>query len=297
MISSRLQNECGAFKEIEPICVLDFYVHEGMQRKGVGSILFEYMLQYENTNAAKLGYDRPSSKLIGFLKTRYGLSEYIPQSNNFVVFRRYFSSNNGYVETNKAKKILSPPQVHSKDKVKELPKFDDTLENLLKSREELKPLDNSEEDAQMKREDMEPCSKQTMKSAPVLSSIQPEPLSMTLQQQERGEHTPASSRKYVQYNPISHHYQELEVVDSKWKSGRKLNWDFSPVNQRITEQQSTNSLRSRVLFSPNCSSASNGSISSLTDSMRALSFDTPQKNNIKTIGPTALYSTNSTDSL
>ena len=63
--------------------------------------------------------------------------------------------------------------VMAKDKVKELPKFDDTSENSLKSREELEPLDNSEEDAQMKREGMEPCSKQTMKSAPVLSSIQP----------------------------------------------------------------------------------------------------------------------------
>jgi GNAT superfamily N-acetyltransferase len=31
----------GTIAEIEPLCVLDFYVHEQYQRKGVGKALFE----------------------------------------------------------------------------------------------------------------------------------------------------------------------------------------------------------------------------------------------------------------
>jgi len=34
----------GAVKEIKPLCVLDFYVHESMQRGGHGRALFEKML-------------------------------------------------------------------------------------------------------------------------------------------------------------------------------------------------------------------------------------------------------------
>lgn len=33
--------ETGAFCEIEPICVLDFYVNEDYQRQGLGKQLFE----------------------------------------------------------------------------------------------------------------------------------------------------------------------------------------------------------------------------------------------------------------
>lgn len=37
----------GGIKEIKPICVLDFYVHESMQRGGHGRAIFDYMLQHE----------------------------------------------------------------------------------------------------------------------------------------------------------------------------------------------------------------------------------------------------------
>jgi alpha-tubulin N-acetyltransferase 1 len=61
-----------------------------MQRGGHGKALFEMMLQVENTSAEKLGYDRPSEKLIAFLAKHYGLKKYVPQNNNFVVFDAYF---------------------------------------------------------------------------------------------------------------------------------------------------------------------------------------------------------------
>ncbi len=31
-----IRNETGAIKEISPLCVLDFYVHESVQRSGQG---------------------------------------------------------------------------------------------------------------------------------------------------------------------------------------------------------------------------------------------------------------------
>jgi GNAT superfamily N-acetyltransferase len=35
----------GAIAEVEPLCVLDFYVHESYQRQGVGKALFEVIGQ------------------------------------------------------------------------------------------------------------------------------------------------------------------------------------------------------------------------------------------------------------
>lgn len=35
----------GRVHEMEPTCVLDFYVHESRQRMGCGKLLFEYFLK------------------------------------------------------------------------------------------------------------------------------------------------------------------------------------------------------------------------------------------------------------
>ncbi len=87
-----IRNEIGAIKEISPLCVLDFYVHESVQRGGQGKQLFERMLKMEGVKPEKLAYDRPSEKLIGFLGKHYGLKRYVPQNNNYVVFNAYFES-------------------------------------------------------------------------------------------------------------------------------------------------------------------------------------------------------------
>ena len=42
-----IRNDYGAIKEINPLCVLDFYVHESVQRGGQGKMLFEKMLATE----------------------------------------------------------------------------------------------------------------------------------------------------------------------------------------------------------------------------------------------------------
>ena len=40
--------ETGSFQEIEPTCVLDFFVHEDYQRQGIGKLLFEVRQPYIN---------------------------------------------------------------------------------------------------------------------------------------------------------------------------------------------------------------------------------------------------------
>jgi len=35
----------GVVREVEPLCILDFYVHESRQRSGCGKKLFEEMLK------------------------------------------------------------------------------------------------------------------------------------------------------------------------------------------------------------------------------------------------------------
>jgi len=72
------------------MCALDFYVHESCQRHGYGKVVFETMLRAEGLLPAQMAYDRPSPKLIGFLAKHYGLTEYMPQNNNYVVFDEYF---------------------------------------------------------------------------------------------------------------------------------------------------------------------------------------------------------------
>jgi alpha-tubulin N-acetyltransferase 1 len=49
------------------------------------------MLANEKVHPRKLAYDRPSSKLKGFLSKHYGLSSYVQQNNNFIVFDDYFT--------------------------------------------------------------------------------------------------------------------------------------------------------------------------------------------------------------
>ena len=90
---------------MNPLCVLDFYVYEKCQRSGNGKIIYSEMIQRENVEPRKLGYDRPSIKFINFLKKYYKLADYIPQNNNYVVFKDYFRENK--------KKVELPPNINN----------------------------------------------------------------------------------------------------------------------------------------------------------------------------------------
>ncbi|XP_056875953.1 alpha-tubulin N-acetyltransferase 1 isoform X2 [Takifugu flavidus] len=76
--------------EAEPLCVLDFYIVESLQRHGYGLELFDFMLQDKNLDPVLMAYDRPSPKLLSFLANHYHLTENVPQVNNFVVFKSFF---------------------------------------------------------------------------------------------------------------------------------------------------------------------------------------------------------------
>lgn len=84
-------DQLGVQREVAPLCVLDFYVHESFQRQGCGKGLFDHMLCKEKAEVHHLAIDKPSDKLIAFLKKHYGLSAQIRQVNNFVVFKDFFS--------------------------------------------------------------------------------------------------------------------------------------------------------------------------------------------------------------
>lgn len=102
----------GETQQVSAPCVLDFYVHESRQRAGHGKALFEAMIAQERYDPSKLAIDRPSEKLVGFLRKHYGkllilyvsflnfhnfffvlgLSRTIPQMNNFVVYEGFFGT-------------------------------------------------------------------------------------------------------------------------------------------------------------------------------------------------------------
>ncbi|KAJ3235336.1 Alpha-tubulin N-acetyltransferase 1 [Chytriomyces hyalinus] len=83
-----VSDEYGRQIQISLLCVLDFYIHDLVQRCGYGKRLFEYMLETEQTTAAKLAYDRPSPRMMSFLKKHYTLHDFISQANNFIIFKQ-----------------------------------------------------------------------------------------------------------------------------------------------------------------------------------------------------------------
>ncbi|XP_065359891.1 alpha-tubulin N-acetyltransferase 1 isoform X1 [Calliphora vicina] len=90
-----LFDETGQTRKVENApSILDFYIHESRQRAGLGKDLFETMLADENWTPVKCSVDRPSEKLLGFLKKHYGLVRTIPQANNFVLYEGFFDDGN-----------------------------------------------------------------------------------------------------------------------------------------------------------------------------------------------------------
>lgn len=78
--------------EVMPLCVLDFYVSEQVQRSGFGRRLYMAMLHEEGLTPAQLAIDRPSEKLLSFMKRHFGLQSYTAQTNNFVVYHEFFDN-------------------------------------------------------------------------------------------------------------------------------------------------------------------------------------------------------------
>ncbi|CAL8068239.1 unnamed protein product [Calicophoron daubneyi] len=86
-----MHDKDGNCMETEPLCVLDFYVHELQQRRGHGKRLFDHMLKVEQTVPSSLAIDSPSQKMLQFLKKHYKLCNPIFASNNYVVYPGFFN--------------------------------------------------------------------------------------------------------------------------------------------------------------------------------------------------------------
>ncbi|XP_034560652.1 alpha-tubulin N-acetyltransferase 1 isoform X4 [Notolabrus celidotus] len=87
----------GLHIEAEPLCVLDFYISENLQRHGYGLELFDFMLQHKSLEPILMAFDRPSPKFLSFLAKQYCLTQSVPQVNNFVVFEGFFLNRSGSV--------------------------------------------------------------------------------------------------------------------------------------------------------------------------------------------------------
>ncbi|KAA0192851.1 Alpha-tubulin N-acetyltransferase [Fasciolopsis buskii] len=85
-----IHDKDGVCVETEPVCVLDFYVHESKQRQGCGRRLFDKMLQDECVSPRAIAIDSPSSKMLQFLRKHYGLNNPIFASNSYVIFPGFF---------------------------------------------------------------------------------------------------------------------------------------------------------------------------------------------------------------
>ena len=108
----------GEIREYSTLCVLDFYVDEASQRKGVGLqlfkkmmearhrsykrmpsvifapsiallILFNFIMQLTCTDPVKIAYDRPSPKLKQFMQKNFNLFNLDLQPNKFAIFEGF----------------------------------------------------------------------------------------------------------------------------------------------------------------------------------------------------------------
>ncbi|XP_026516170.1 alpha-tubulin N-acetyltransferase 1 isoform X2 [Terrapene carolina triunguis] len=112
----------GVHNEVEPLCVLDFYIHESLQRHGYGKELFQCMLQRERVQPHQLAVDRPSEKLLCFLRKHYNLQGTIPQVNNFVIFEGFFADQHAPVRklpSKRAEEEIKPYSLTDREFLKE----------------------------------------------------------------------------------------------------------------------------------------------------------------------------------
>lgn len=86
-----LNDSSGKNIEVNAQCVLDFYVHNSLQKLGYGKQLFDKMLRFLNLDSYSLAYDFPSKQILNFLYKYYSLKDIILQYNKFGVFKEFFT--------------------------------------------------------------------------------------------------------------------------------------------------------------------------------------------------------------
>jgi alpha-tubulin N-acetyltransferase 1 len=88
-----LWDRMGHQRELELLCLLDFFTFPNEQRKGYGRRMIDRMLREEHCEMKCIPIDRPSSLCLQFMKKHFGLSKYIVQANKFVVFDEFWETN------------------------------------------------------------------------------------------------------------------------------------------------------------------------------------------------------------
>jgi len=90
-----IHNETEQLLKVRPLCILDFFVHQDWQRRGFGKELFDRMLQrcHQPIKPKHIAYDRPSAKLLSFLKKHFDLSSSLTQFNKFFIPSGFFEAN------------------------------------------------------------------------------------------------------------------------------------------------------------------------------------------------------------
>ncbi|KAK7865930.1 hypothetical protein R5R35_005004 [Gryllus longicercus] len=86
-----LYDKNGHNHETKPLCVLDFFIHDALQRRGLGKELFDHMLRDSDISPKHLALDRPSDTFMAFVRKHYGLFKTIPQVNHYAIYDDFFS--------------------------------------------------------------------------------------------------------------------------------------------------------------------------------------------------------------
>jgi alpha-tubulin N-acetyltransferase 1 len=86
-----LWDRLGTQHELEPLCLLDFFIYPEQQRKGYGRRLINRMLSEEGLQMHGIPIDRPSSLCLNFMRRHFGLSHFLVQANKFVVFDEFWT--------------------------------------------------------------------------------------------------------------------------------------------------------------------------------------------------------------
>lgn len=80
-------NRRGVVRQIEHcLCLLDFFVVSELQRTGLGKLLFREFLSCEDVEPVNIAYDRPSPKLLSFLRKHYQLCNPDAQPNKYTIY-------------------------------------------------------------------------------------------------------------------------------------------------------------------------------------------------------------------
>ncbi|CAH0716362.1 unnamed protein product, partial [Brenthis ino] len=103
-----LFDERDKVREVEPLCVLDFFILPDRQRHGYGRVLFDHMLQDLETSAQELAIDGPSPKMEQFLRKNYGIDRLIRQNNNFAISPQFFAAVADINKSGRSTPVVTP---------------------------------------------------------------------------------------------------------------------------------------------------------------------------------------------